>query len=393
MDFSAANQCNAPLPMKASCGVYADPRDPFDVSHTPYYELDNQKNSQHDSSLPKSSPSKPSFCSTISPHIKTQCFKPTSRMGKCMDKISEHTRQGGILSNAMFDVEHALGMFAYSYCTIPAEAIYDKELLKPMMDVISTCHIYIIGYTPIINFIDANQDGEKLTLDFRILSKNYSISYDIPGLTLKNREDAPYLEDEDGEAYWPSATETQARLNMESDGINFDVKYIGQAYGQDGSRNAIDRLLKHETLQKIALKGVPDGYKLSLLLLAIQPTNQLITMMNPFAKNGDSGDLRIQQGLNKAQNTTEAEKISLYEAALIRYFYPEYNKEFKDSFPSTNLKILHDCYDKDFSAIVAEICIDELPFMLCSQEVKPKHYHVIKHHLHKQEDRRMFFGM
>ncbi|WP_219338972.1 hypothetical protein, partial [Staphylococcus haemolyticus] len=119
-----------------------------------------------------------------------------------MDKIHEHTRQGGILSNAMFDVEHALGMFAYSYGTIPAEAIYDKELLKPMMDVISTCHIYIIGYTPIINFIDANQDGENLTLDFRILSKNYSVSYDIPGLTLKNREDAPYLEDEDGEAYW-----------------------------------------------------------------------------------------------------------------------------------------------------------------------------------------------
>jgi len=41
--------------------------------------------------------------------------------------------------------------------------------------------------------------------------------------------------------------------------IGFEVKYIGQAYGDAGSRNALDRLLKHETLQKIALNGAPNG--------------------------------------------------------------------------------------------------------------------------------------
>lgn len=128
-------------------------------------------------------------------------------------------------------------------------------------------------------------------------------------------------------------------------------------------------------------------------MLAIEPSNQLITMMNPFAKNCDSGDTRIKQGLDKARNTNEAEKISLYEAALIRYFYPEYNKEFKDSFPSTNLKILQDCYHKDFSAVVAEICIDDLPFMLFSEAVGAKFHHVARHHLHEEEDRRMFFAM
>ncbi len=44
----------------------------------------------------------------------------------------------------------------------------------------------------------------------------------------------------------------------------------------------------------------------------------------------------------------------------------EINKEFKDSFPSTNMKCLQDCYDKDFSAIVAEFCFDEIPFLLRS---------------------------
>lgn len=47
----------------------------------------------------------------------------------------------------LFDIEHSLSMYALSYCTIPAEGIYDEELLEPIMNVIKTCHIYIIGFT------------------------------------------------------------------------------------------------------------------------------------------------------------------------------------------------------------------------------------------------------
>lgn len=71
----------------------------------------------------------------------------------------------------------------------------------------------------------------------------------------------------------------QSRLCKETNAIGFEVKYIGQAYGDAGSRSALDRLLKHETLQKIALKGTPDGYRITLLLLEIQPSNQVFTMM------------------------------------------------------------------------------------------------------------------
>jgi tRNA nucleotidyltransferase/poly(A) polymerase len=114
--------------------------------------------------------------------------------------------------------------------------------------------------------------------------------------------------------------------------------------------------------------------------------------MNPFAKDTESGTTRIKQGLDKLFNTTEAERISLYEASLIRYFYPEFNKEFRDSFPSTNLKILQDCYEKDFAAVIAEICIDELPFYLWSASAKRSLHHIARHDLHKSRDRKMFFG-
>lgn len=294
----------------------------------------------------------------------------------------------------LFDIEHSLGMYALSYCTIPAEGIYDEELLEPLMEVIKTCHIYIIGFTPIINLVDAKQVHNQLLLKYAIIDHEHVLSFELPeGVQLKSDDGYHYLEDSFGNRFMPDSNHIQARLSAETNLVNFEVKYVGQAYGKDGSRNALDRLKKHETLQKIALKGVPNGYRLSLLLLAIQPNNQLFTVMNPFAKNKDDGKARIKAGIDKLFNTTEQERTTLYEASLIRYFYPEFNKEFKNSFPSTNLAVLQDCYEKDFSGVVAEICIDELPFKLFSTNVEPKYSHIAMHDLHKDEARRMFFNL
>lgn len=306
----------------------------------------------------------------------------------------EKPKKEDLFGGALYDIEHALGMYAFSYCTIPAQTIYDKEALTPMMSVVESCHIYLIGYTPIINFVDATLNEGCLDLLFEVVGNGYTVSYDVPsGVSLIEDGDILYLQDEAGEKYWPNNRDMQSRLSSVSKAVNFDVKYIGQAYGKDGSRNAIDRLLKHETLQKISLKGVPDGHRLTLLMIAIQPNNQLFTAMNPFAKNKTDGPARIRSGLDKLFNTTEQERVALYEASLIRYFRPEFNIEFKNSFPSTNLKILQDCYEKDFSAVVSEICIDELPFRLYSQSIEPNWYHIARHNLHKEEDRKMFFGL
>jgi len=174
--------------------------------------------------------------------------------------------------------------------------------------------------------------------------------------------------------------------------VEFNVKYIGQAFGKDGSRNAIDRLKKHETLQKISLLGAPDGYVLSILLLEIQPSNQVFSFFNPFAADKSQGKERIQKGMEKLHGTNEHERITLYEASLIRYFRPQYNIEFKDSFPSTNMKVLHDCYEKDFSAVIAEICFDDVPILIRSETVEAKPFHFAVHDLHDDENRKTFFS-
>lgn len=306
----------------------------------------------------------------------------------------EKTKNKHPFDNALFDVEHAIGMYATSFCTIPAEAIYDKEALEPLMSVIETCHIYLIGFLPKIDFVGAKQNKNKLSLSFSVLGNEGTIENEVPEELLLGQEDDLYfLSDGQGNRYWPDESSIHTALSNKSKAINFEVKYIGQAYGKDGSRNAIDRLLKHETLQKIAINGTPKEHQLMLLMLEIQPNNQVFTLFNPNAKNKEEGQSRIKAGLDKLFGTTEQERIALYEASLIRYFSPKYNKEFKNSFPSTNLKILQDCYEKDFAGIIAEICIDELPFRLFSETVESKQYHIAQFKLHDNEERKIFFSM
>ena len=296
--------------------------------------------------------------------------------------------------NALFEVEHALSMYASGFCTVPAQAIYDPVALEPLMSTIERCHIYLIGLVPRIVLEDARLENCTLELTYSILENSYKLYYNcLEDWELKLPDEVFYLEDSAGKQFWPGAIEIQQKLSHASNRVHFDVKYVGQAYGQDGSRNALTRLRKHETLQKIAVKGIPSTHQLTLLMLAIEPNTQLITVFNPFAKHEDKGGARIKAGLDKLYNTNEAERIALYEASLIRYFYPEYNKEFKDSFPSTNLKVLQDCYEKDFSAVIAEICIDELPFKLTSAAVAPSNYHIAKHQLHTSAERNIFFGV
>lgn len=127
-------------------------------------------------------------------------------------------------------------------------------------------------------------------------------------------------------------------------------------------------------------------------MLEIEPDNRMITFINPWAENKEDGNTRIAAGLDKLFGTSDAERVTLYEASLIRYFQPPFNKEFKESFPSTNLKVLADCYDKDFSALISEICIDELPFKMTSDAAAPSQYHIAKFDLHEDEARQVFFG-
>lgn len=298
-----------------------------------------------------------------------------------------------MLDGKQFDVEHALSMYADSFATFPAKIMYDDDALAGQKAVIDKCHIYMIGLLPIIAIQDLKMEGRTLTAAVTVAGKVQTLTWEMPdGWTLEKENGAYHLQSPDGKQFEFKSDEIHQSLRRSGVDLNFDVQYIGQAYGDEGSRTAFERLKKHETLQKISLEGVKEGHRLEVLLLEPVTANRVITLFNPKAENNDDSAGRIAAGLDKLYNTTEQERISLYEAALIRYFKPPYNSKFKDSFPSTNMKLLKECYDKDFSAVIAEVGADELPFELCSNSVQVKHNHIATHDLHDDASRQVFFS-
>lgn len=300
-----------------------------------------------------------------------------------------------MLEDKKFDVEHALSLYADSFSLFPARSIYDEEALKPFMSVIERCHIYLVGTVPKMDFVSVRQSEQMLFVSMKVLGKIYDVSWPLPdGMKLKVEDEFWCLLDEQGARRGLPSDEIFRKMALTHDCLRFDVQYIGQAYGADGSRNALDRLKKHETLQKIAVQGVPEGYRLELILLQVVPGTRVITVFNPKAEEKSTGGQRIKAGLDKLFGTDEKERVSLFEAAFIRYFRPPFNEKFKDSFPSTNMKVLQDCYDKDFSAVIAEIGFDAdaLPYKLFSGQVEPKDHHTASYNLSKDEDRAVFFS-
>lgn len=298
-------------------------------------------------------------------------------------------------SSRRFDVEHTVLMKVRQSFVLPAKVIYDSERLKEHMSIIERCHVYIIGFLPIIETTGPAQlENNTLITQHKIAGEECDIRWDhlkLPeGCTIKIESSRWWLLDADGyDLSPPDEKDVLKFLNMMGL-IGFKVMYVGQAFGENGERNSIDRLLKHETLQKIALEGPPSGHTISILLLEVEPRDDLLMVYNPKAKVSGNTLERIESGLDKLYNTSEAERVSLYEASLIRYFQPYYNKIYKGCFPSTNLTILANCYEKDIAVLAAELALDT-PFQLFSDRITKKQEHAVVYHLHKSEDRRLFF--
>ena len=298
-----------------------------------------------------------------------------------------------IFNKKLFEIEHALDIYAYSYVHFPASELYNPDLVKVHGKTIEKCHIYLIGYVPIVRLEGAEQEGSDLITKFTVGGLPRELRWPLPPkASLKREGEKFWVEDDSGTRRFPGMEASIFRLNSD-DPILFDIQYIGQAYGEGGSRNALDRLTKHETLQRIALTPTPKNQRLEVILVEVQPNTRMMTIFNPWAEERDEDGSRITAALDSLFDTTEAQQVSLYEASLIRYFQPKYNKIFKDSFPSTNLKILQECYAKDMAGIIAEFCFDEIPFFLKSSTIGERAYHIAAFNIHNAEERDIFFGM
>jgi len=269
--------------------------------------------------------------------------------------------------------------------------------------------IYIIGRGPRISY---DPSGFKTTVEdiqglFRVQCHE---EYRRVPFTIENRfpESTPTIECPYPHTFatfrWPHLQNGGASVHVtqfarQSDEMRkylaFEILYIGKAYGTDGSRSAPDRLESHSTLQRIQAEASANWPDMDVWLILWSLNSRLIACID-----GQATECRLSETDNDShvanllsQNISEQLETDLAEAALIRYFQPSFNKQFKETFPQPEHQSYSKCYEWDLSEIVVELNTEELGSMLRSGVVPAAYHHMARYSLRSEEERSALFEL
>lgn len=303
-----------------------------------------------------------------------------------------------------FMSEFAVNMVGGPAALIQQEDLDSSEVENMFSE--NPCHIYMICRRPRMyiepqdtNFTYDKFEGNVTILDGpRLIKEPFSmLTNDSDGF--KYVSDYPYnsfvIHDEDGAIKLVGKTASLVcRLGYEiQKHLVYEVLYVGQSYGSDGNRVAPDRLASHSTLQRIyadAQSRTPDK-EIWIILWSFSPL--LITSIDGRSKEFEMSNDEDSEHIDQVLSTeiTEEQKINFTEAALIKYFQPEYNTIYKDSFPTPIHSSYSECYDLDINSIIVEIDTSYLYCKLWSRAVKSDFHHIVSYPLHSREEREAMF--
>jgi hypothetical protein len=273
----------------------------------------------------------------------------------------------------------------------------------------SPCHIYLIGRRPrvvimpeSVQFKDGLVIGEFIIQRGAISEKHGFSTANIFG-TEKLKFECPYphsefkIADAAGNGLmWGKVALLVAMLDSNFWALlDFEVLYVGQSYGDEGNRSAPDRLQSHSTLQKIYAEAIRLSPDKEIWISLWSFETLLLSSFDGMAKTYGTTDEQDTQHLEKVLNTqiTEQQKINFTEAALIRYFQPEYNILFKDTFPNPAHKTYAECYDIDLNLVSVELQTETLKCRFWSPKITPAWVHFATFPLHSPEERRSMFDV
>lgn len=303
--------------------------------------------------------------------------------------------------------EYGVNLFTSNWIMMPADQIHsDGEFNAEEKEVAKKCHIYLVCRRPAVSFVkdSLHYSAGKLsaTLSFKEAGVEMFESYkgefelhdDAVSLSITSyphREIQTYDANGDAVRRLPASILT-AGLDKDHLLKKLEVLYVGQAFG-NGSRSAHDRLKSHSTLQKILADGAykyPDS-EISVLMFQYEQYRLVLTLSG--GSGGVIDDERDKNRFVSVQENplSEKQQIGLAEAALIRYFQPEYNDIYKRKFPSPTFKLLQKCYELDFSGLIVEINTDDYLFQLFSSAREPKMHHTCNIDLISEKNRASFF--
>ena len=274
-----------------------------------------------------------------------------------------------------------------------------------------TCHIYVIGRRPRIAFDPASfkVTPEAIQAAFVVHRRDGAAIYDFE---LQNRPTDPVVKIEceypysdfsfrnakgestvDGPVaqYLP----TIGVHELHPDVFDLEVLYVGQAFGKGGTRSAPQRLTNHETFQRIYAEANHETPEMEIWIVLFSFRPWILASFDGRTNTFDTTLAEDTTHLEKVAHTdvTEGQRIAYTEAAMIRYFQPQYNIQYKDNFPDLKHTSYHECYDLDLNSVYVELDSHEIGCRLWSPAVPPAWEHMISYALHSPEERQHMFDL
>lgn len=301
-----------------------------------------------------------------------------------------------------FITEFGVHMFGNAHAILQQPNLESNQLSE-FFPQHNPCHIYMVGRRSRLTIIpddvrcaNSRFEGDVTIQDGPLLRKvPFSVSW-RDGLAFSSQYPFNWFSfSENGKVILEGRTALLVpRLGPQfKPYLDFEVLYIGQAYGEDGNRTARERLQTHSTLQKIyseAISRTPDK-EVWLALWSFMPN--LIMSFDGQSKiygtTTEEDDAHTEKVLNT--EITEQQQINFTEAALIRYFQPKYNKIFKHSFPNPAHETYSECYDLDVNSVSVELNTEQSFSRLWSMSVEPRWIHQIVYPLHSKSERAAMF--
>ncbi len=159
---------------------------------------------------------------------------------------------------------------------------------------------------------------------------------------------------------------------------DLEVLYVGQGIGRSLRRTALDRLLKHSTLQRILAEVTTYRPSSEVLLLLYRFEHHRVFMST-------GGDLQAEPESSEEEEGAHLQKmrtlvlsrhaqVALAEAALIRHFQPHYNEQLKGSnfAARKRISVLEQLLQKDISGLMVEIASSNIRSRLRSASAPPR---------------------
>ena len=156
-----------------------------------------------------------------------------------------------------------------------------------------------------------------------------------------------------------------------------EVLYVGQAFGKEGERTALDRILSHKTIQRIYADHQSTTFDIFITFLQISEGASLIQLgsLESFASVEHVNVAPLVASSLRPDVGRVREQVALAEAALISYFKPEYNQQHKKAFPGKGSPLALTLDKRGYTNLAVSLSDGETGVRFWSAQRQSSRYH------------------